>query len=285
MSNVATDKTSLFKILAIAGCAFCVAACGGNSDTEKATALLQQAENAYEARNYSMALALTDSIKNAYPKEIDVRREALHLATKATEGLTLRNLEQADSLSAVLAVRGDSLQRQLKFVKNPIEGYYVAATADPAKFFNTTGLQARVSPNGDFYLMSSLKGKSVKSTSVEVSAGGESATTATVNHDGERNDRSMGGEVITFMGVECDSLGHFVSRHAGEPMTLTFVGASSYSIPLPEAQAQEIALLYDYATTLRRFKVASLEKERLGRAVEISRSQAARTFIDKNSEK
>ncbi len=281
MSNVVTEHK--IKLSALTGLALLAVSCSGNGDTEKATALLDEARQAYEAGNFANSLSLTDSIKNAYPKEIDVRREALHLATKATEGLTLQKLEQADSLSAVLAVRGDSLQRLIKFVKNPIEGYYTAATADPAKFFSTTGLQARVSPDGNFYLMSSLKAKSVKSTSIAVSAGGEEARTSTVAHDGERNDRSMGGEVITFIGAECDSVGHFISNHSSEPIKLTFVGNSTYSMPLPEKQAQEIALLYDYATTLRRFKVASLEKERLSRAVDIARSQAARTFVEKDS--
>lgn len=283
MLNVVTNKNGFLRLSAIAGIAI-ACSCGGNGDTQKATELLEQARQACESKNYETAIALTDSIKNTYPKEIDVRREALHLSTRATEGLTVQRLQQADSLSAVLAVRGDSLQRLMKFVKNPIEGYYVAATTEPSKFFGTNGLQARVSPDGDFYLMSSLKAKSVKSTSVEVSAGGEKAATSTVVHDGERNDRSMGAEVITFMGVECDSLGKFVSTHAGQPMTLTFVGSTTYSMPLPEKQANEIALLYDYATTLRRFKVATLEKERLSRAVEIARNQAARTFVEKDNE-
>lgn len=282
MSNAVIN---LLKFSAAAGLSLMVASCGGNSDTEKATALLQEAQTAYETRNFSRAITLTDSIKNAYPREIDVRREALHLSTKATEGLTIQKLQQADSLAAVLAVRGDSLQRLMKFVSNPIEGYYVGATTDPTKFFGTTGLQARVSPNGDFYLMSSLKGKSVKSTSVEVSADGEKAATATVAHDGERNDRSMGAEVITFMGVECDSVGHFIADHLNQPLTLTFVGTSTYSTPLSENSAREIALLYDYATTLRRFKLASLEKERLERTVEIARNQAARTYVEKDTQK
>ena len=281
MSNVATN---LLKFSAIAMSLF-AASCGDNSDSRKAAALLQDAQTAYEARNFTEAIALTDSIKNAYPHEIEVRREALHLSTKATEGLTILKLQQADSLAAVLAVRGDSLQRLLKFVSNPIEGYYVGATTEPTKFFGTTGLQARVSPDGDFYLMSSLKGKNVKSTSVEVSNGDERAATATVAHDGERNDRSMGAEVITFMGVECDSVGRFIADHANQPLTLTFVGTSTYSTPLPEKTAQEIALLYDYSTTLRRFKLASLEKERLGHAVEIARNQAARTFVEKDTPK
>ncbi|MCM1077724.1 MAG: hypothetical protein NC411_10240 [Bacteroides sp.] len=284
MSNVVTDHISNISLSAVMSLALMACSCGGNGDTEKAQALLDEAQSAFEAKDFSRAITLTDSIKNAYPREIDVRREALHLSTKATEGLTLQRLQQADSLSAVLAVRGDSLQRLIKFVPNPIEGYYVAASVDPTKFFGTNGIQARVSPDGDFYLMSSLKTKKVNSTSIEVSTDGGSASTSTVAHDGERNDRSMGAEVITFIGAECDSVGHFIADNSNRPITLTFIGSSTYSMPLPEKQVQETALLYDYATTLRRFKVASLEKERLSRAVEIARSQAARTYVEKESE-
>lgn len=285
MSNVATKSLRLLPSAAILSLALLATSCGGNGDKEKATRLLNEAQSAFEARNYVEALTLTDSIKNAYPKEIDVRREALHLATRATEGLSVQKLQEADSLTAVYGAKGDSLQRLMKFVSNPIEGYYVAESVNPTKFFGSNGLQARVSPDGDFYMMSSLKAKSVKSTAIEVSAAGEKAVTSTVAHDGERNDRSMGAEVITFMGVECDSVGHFIASHLGQPMTLTFMGASTYSMPLPEAQAKEIALAYDYATNLRLFKVANLEKERLSRTVDIARSQAARTFVEKDSVK
>ena len=54
---------------------------------------------------------------------------------------------------------------------------------------------------------------------------------------------------------------------------------------LPSKEAREIALAYDYAATIRRFKVASLEKERLSRTVDIARSQASRTFVEKDSTK
>lgn len=285
MLNAATKHIRFIRNGAVFGLTLLAAACTGNGDKEKATLLLDEAQKAFEARNYVEALALTDSIKSAYPKQIDIRREALHLSTRATEGLTLMRLQQADSLTAVLGAQGDSLQRLMKFVSNPIEGYYIAASADPSKFFGTNGLQARVSPDGGFTLMSSLKAKSVRSTAIEVSAGGEKASTSAVAHDGERNDRSMGAEVITFIGAECDSVGRFISRHIDEPMTLTFIGSGTYSMPLPAAQAKEIAIAYDYSTLTRRFKVATLEKERLTRAVDIARSQAARTYVEKDSVK
>lgn len=285
MLNVAIKQLKAIKNTAVAGLCLLAVSCGGNGDAEKAGRLLDEARRSFEAGQFAQAIALTDSIKNAYPREIEIRREALHLSTRATEGLSLKKLQEADSLTVVLGIVGDSLQRQMKFVNNPIEGYYIAATADPMKFVVSTGLQARVSPNGDFYLISSLKGKSVKSTSIEVSSNGAKASTSVVPHDGERNDRSMGAEVITFMGVECDSVGNFVSRHVNEPLTLTFVGTGTYSTPLSAAQAKEIATAYDYATVTRRFKVASLEKERLTRAVDLARTQAARTYVEKDSVK
>ena len=278
MFNAAINPTRSL-LSAIASLAMLVA-CTGSGDKDKAQALLDEATAAYDARDYARALTLTDSIKSAYPGEIDIRRQGLHLATRATEGLTVQRLQEADSLVAVLGVRGDSLQRLVKFVKNPIEGYYTGVSTNPESVGSVNGLQARISPEGDFYIISSLKGRSVKSTSVSVSCNGQNASTASVAHDGERNDRSMGAEVITFMGIECDSLGHFINLHRSTPMTLTFNGAASYSMPLPQAQASEIATLYDYAVTLRQAKLASIEKERLTRALDIARNQAAKTYVD-----
>lgn len=282
MFNAATKSRHYLLIASIAVVPL-LCSCG-SGDTAKAQALLDEATAAFESHNYVGALALTDSIKTTYPAEIDIRREALHLATRATEGLTVQRLQTADSLVAVLGVRGDSLQRLVKYVENPIEGYYVGANSPAGGIVGSNGIQARISPDGDFYIISSLKARQVKSTSVTVSCDGASASTSVVEHDGERNDRSMGAEVITFMGVECDSLGRFIEQHRGTPMTLTFNGTSTYSMPLPEAQASEIATLYDYATTLRRAKVASLEKEKLSRALDIARSQAAKTYVDKSDD-
>ncbi len=256
------------------------ASCSGSADKDKAQALLDSATQAFDSGNYTLALSLTDSLKRSYPSQIEIRRKALHLTTRATEGLMLHRLETADSLLATLGVKGDSLQKLIRYVKNPIEGYYVGINAKDGGIVGSNGIQARLTPNGDFYLISSLKSKAVKSTSVTVACDGASASTSTVAYDGERNDRSMGAEVITYMGAECDSLGHFIQLHYSQPMTLTFNGSTSYSMPLPQAQAQEIATLYEYSTTMRRAKVASLEKEKLTRALDIARAQAAKTYVE-----
>lgn len=269
--------------MALAGL-FMLTACGDSASRRQAQDLYSQAEQALDEGRYEQTLLLTDSIKNSFPDQIEIRRRSLHLASRATEGLTLKRLEQADSLLAVTAVAGDSLSRLVKKVDNPIEPYYISASVNPASLKGSTGLQGRMSPDGHFYIISSLTGRKVNSTSVSVSDGASSASTASVAHDGERNDRSMGSEVITFMGVECDSLGHFLSLNRDRKLTLTFHGSSDYSIPLPPSQAEAIATLWDYSATLRKAKVASLEKERLSRALELARSHAARTYVENSDE-
>lgn len=264
-----------------------LAACGDANGTKEAARLVEEANTALEAKNYSLAQSLADSVRTAYPRAIDQRREAIHISAVANEGLNLRRLESADSLLAVLGVRADSLGRLVKFVSNPIEGYYIAAGADPLDTYNTTGIQARLSPERIFYIISTLKGKSVNSTSVSVSDGTTSASTATVAHDGERNDRSRGAEVITFMAPECDSVGRYILEHRTAPLTLTFngQGGASHSVRLPARCVGETATLYEYAVILHQAYLTSVEKERLTRAVDISRSQAARTFVEKDSVK
>ncbi len=272
--NIASIAAIIVSI-AFAGC--------NQSGNNQATALLDQAKEALNNGDFERVILLTDSLKSAYPKEIDLRRDALHLSVRATEGLTLQQLQRADSIAATLGARGDSLSHLIKFVKNPIEGYYVASTADPSNFIGSDGIQARVSPEGDFYLVSSLRSKKVNSTSVTVTDGHTSATTATVDFDGERNDRSMGAEVITFISAESDSVGKYLLKNRDLPLTLVFNGSSSYSMPLKKSQIDELALVYDYASTIRNFRIASLEKERLTKALDIARSQAARTFVEKDS--
>ncbi|MDE5828825.1 MAG: hypothetical protein K2H48_02450 [Duncaniella sp.] len=255
-------------------------ACSGDNEKKLAQALYDQAEEAIDAAHYSTAVMLIDSLKTTYPRQIDIRRRALHLTARAGEGLALQRLQSADSLLAAITAESEAMKDQIKQVDNPVEKYYVAASAKPAEFIGSDGLQARLSPDGQLYIISSLGSRKVKSTAVAVESTGERAETSSVAHDGERNDRSMGAEVITFMGVECDSLANFIAAHAADPITLTFMGEKNYSMTLPKSQAEEIAVVTRYATLLRRGRAAVVEKEKQQRILDTARSQAARTFTE-----
>lgn len=257
-------------------------ACGPDNGEKEAASLVAQARVAVDASQFARAKTLVDSVNNAYPRAIQARREAMHIGALAIEGLTAQKLQTADSLLAQLAAKAEELKPYVEYVSNPIEGYYIAKGAKADDILNSTGLQARLSPEGDFYIISNLKGKGVKSTSITVTDGAESASTATVAYDGERNDRYGGAERITFIAAECDTVGRFIFDHRLSPITLTFNGeAGSTSMSLPPKTVEQTAALYDYALTMRQARVASLEKERLSRSLDTSRSQAARTYVEK----
>lgn len=277
MSNAAT------KIIAVVSAAM-LAACGGDNGKEEAQKLYDEASAAVESGDFSRGLMLIDSIKNAYPKQIEIRREALHLMTRANEGLAVKRLESADSLVAVLQAESEAMSDKITTVSNPVENYYIVKGTDPKSIYGRDGLQARLSLDGDLYLMSSLASRKVESTAIAVECEGKRAVTATVAHDGERNDRSMGAEVITFMGAECDSVAKFIAANAGKKITLTFEGSKTYSMTLPEAQVKEIATLTEYADLVRRLKAAMIEKTKQARIVDTARSQAARTYVEKPEE-
>lgn len=265
------------KYLGIAS-AMMLAACSAGSDKEKAQALYDEAAAAVENNDFNRAIILVDSIKSAYPGQIDIRRNSLHVLARANEGLALRRRESADSLVAVLQAKSEAMSDEIIAVDNPIEKYFVVKGTDPAKFYNKDGLQARMTPDGDLYLISSLASRKALSTAIAVECDGNRAVTATVPFDGERNDRSMGSEVITFMGAECDSVARFIAENAGKRITLIFEGSKPFSMTLPETQANGIATLTRYAELIRQLKGAMIEREKQNRILETARSQAARTY-------
>lgn len=277
MLKEAIDKAVVTAVLLIAGSV--ITACS-DGDKDKAQALYNEATAAVEDGEYSKAIELLDSIDKAYPSQVNLRRTGMHLKAKAIEGYTVAELQTTDSLLAVATSDSEAMKEVVTFVSNPVEGYYVASTQKDVAVEANEGLHSRISPDGVFYVISSAKAGTL-STGVELSANGVRATSAQIQPDGERNDRSRGSEIITFTQMECDTLGHFALDHVGEPLTLTFTGEKNRSITLPAAHAKALADMYAAANIFRRLRLLQLKKNKLEQQLTIARSQQARTYSDK----
>ena len=275
MLNEPSDK---FKVLYATVLAVAMSACS-NSASDKANNLYESASESVESGNYTNAIALLDSIDSLYPGEVEVRRNGMYLRAKAIEGQTLKDLQTNDSLSVIAKTDAENLKSVMTFVSNPVEGYYIASSQKDVAVESTEGLHARISPDGVFYLISSAKG-GTKSLGVMLSAGGEEARSATVQPDGERNDRSRGSEIITFTQAECDTLGRFALSHIGQPVKLTFVGATYRSITMTKPQLDALAEVYSASVVFSRLRLLQMQKNKLEQQLTISRSQQARTFKD-----
>ena len=268
------------KLIALST-AVIMASCGGGKSVNEAEVLADSADSAVTAGNYALATELLDTLKAKYPSEIKVQRAAMNIRARANEGMIKAELQTTDSLEAVYNYRRDSLKEYFTFVNNPelVEGFYVIKEYKSSSLFSRSGVEARVAPDGQFYMISSLAGNPVKHTSITASVNGESASSASVAYDGDGNYRSGGPEMITFISSECDSIGKLLAKNPGKPARITFSGARSTSMPLPKNDARSIALAYDYSEAILMAKRLASKKELLDRQLILARDQAARTAI------
>ena len=273
-------------LLAVASCAASLfIGCSGNSQKELAMQLVQQADTAIAVADYNYALQLLDTLKAKYPEEIDVQRQAMHMRPIAIEGISIRQLEETDSLQAMYAYKTDSLMSYFRLNHNAELGsdydYYIIKELKNADIFGKTGIQGRVSPSGEFTVISSLAGPSVKHTKIGlVAPNGVTVETADISYDGERNYRSSGTETITFIGAECDTLGQVLSANPGQKFKLNFIGAKNYSIGLAPSDRRSVELAWQLAYCISQKNKLAQQRQFYERQLALARDQIARTTAD-----
>ncbi len=257
-----------------------VTSCNKKQENPEARQLLNDATAAYQAGDYTKSTELLDSLQKAYPSELTLQREAMSLRPQVIEQIALLRIASVDSATVVDNANMQQLKPQLKWIKTPgmIEGYWIDAKAYNPNFMNSTGIEARVSEIGQFYIVSSAN-PSVKHTSITLAGGNETATTPAVPYDGESNYRIGGGEVITFSPEQSDTIGDLATRIIKQPKasaTLSFNGGSGKkTIKLTPAQLNGIATAYIYSSAVIRARDNQVERQRLERTIEIARRQAA----------
>lgn len=260
--------------------AFLVVSCG-SSDKQNAEKLLIEAESHIIAEDYASALKLLDSIDVVYPSQVEVRRKAMHIRPKAIEGTTLKELEKNDSIIATLQAKYNAMSSNFETIndKRLVEPYIVAKKSNKS-LFETTGIQARITTDGEFYVISSLVGTPIKHTSVSFVCGNNEVSTSTAEYDGDRNYRSGSTEMITFINTECDTLGVFARANAGKSITLRFNGNKSKNIKMSKEDVNSFAMTHDYASVIAELKSAFRRKEFLDQQLLLARDQIARTLDD-----
>ena len=254
----------------------------GCSDNSKAAReLLSQAESMAVSGDYPGALALLDSVDSRYAAEVEVRRDAMSLRPRIMEMLTLKELSTADSMIVQLTIEADAVKDVMDFVEDSFEGYYTTKALKGKVPAEKPGLYARMSADGIYTVVSSCP-KGTESTAVGLKSGDDEVMSARVAHDGERNDRSRGVEIINFMPSECDTLGVFAERHTGGEIKATFFGEKkNHTMTLPKDQAEALGSVHKASVIVGRLHKAQLEKTRLERQLDVARSQMARTFREK----
>lgn len=269
----------------IAGLAIAGSGCSSKSENPDARNLLAKAENDFNSGNYASSIALLDSLQKTFPAETALQREAMAMRPKVIEAEATKALAAVDSAYNADIETLKSLKTQLKWIKTPgmIEGYWIAPEVYRSDFMNTTGIEARVSEIGEFYIVSSVNpAGNLKHQSIGLKTSAGNARTQNVAYDGESNYRIGGAEVITFSPAQSDTIG-MVARNAVEAnqaagASVIFYGVKGEkSVKISPAVLKGIGKAYAYSAATIRARDLQVERERLNRTIEIARRQQQST--------
>lgn len=278
-------KIKLYTACLIAGLAIAGSGCSSKSENPDARNLLAKAENDFNSGNYASSIALLDSLQKTFPAETALQREAMAMRPKVIEAKATKALAAVDSTYNADIETLKSLKTQLKWIKTPgmIEGYWIAPEVYRSDFMNTTGIEARVSEIGEFYIVSSVNpAGNLKHQSIGLKTSAGNARTQNVAYDGESNYRIGGAEVITFSPAQSDTIG-MVARNAVEAnqaagASVIFYGVKGEkSVKISPAVLKGIGKAYAYSAATIRARDLQVERERLNRTIEIARRQQQST--------
>lgn len=268
-----------------------VASCSGGSSRETAEAqgMIDAAKQLIENKQYDSSIVILDSLCKKYPKEIDIVKVAMNLKASTLEKSFTQQLAQADSVIAQNAPAVKKIAGKFRVVKTPemVEGYRVIKSISGAPLLNRTAIEPRIDDGGNLYIVSLLNGKAIQHTSLKVTVSGiGSESTAVVPYDKARNyrfsDNGISNEMVTFHFDECENFCRFIADNADKNITLTFVGKSTYSMPLSVELKHAIADSFRYSSAIRAGLNAEKAKLLLKKKLEIAQKQVARTKIDEN---
>ncbi len=252
-------------------------ACGANNaDKEAAESLVAEASTALDRGDYERAQQLLDSLSVAYPHEVEAGRSALLLRPKVMERKTAQEIVELQALMLATKSYADSLQGAFTLVPRSaeqLEAYLIHKDA-PTNWRDRNTAIARLSPSGEFYMISSLAGRSTRHTAISLSADGVTVTSGAVPFDAES---LLSRESVRFAAGKADTLGVFATQMDGKPLQLNFTGgAKAPAVTLTPKEVHAIADTWRLSQALSTMAPAARRLDQLKAKLQVSRDQQAR---------
>lgn len=271
MLKEASKTLILCAAMALGACS------GGNVEGEAANSLVAEATTALDRGNFEQAETLLDSLSATYPKQIEAGRAALRLRPRVMERKTEQEIAELQVAMLAASAYVDSISGLFTSVpaSDDIFEPYMIHKDVPANWRDRNTAVARLTPAGEFYMISSLAGNSTRHTAIRLSARGTSVTSGAVKNDSE--DR-LSRESLRFPAAKADTLGAYAVAIDGNSATLTFAGGKT--APTANLSAKEvhaIADTYRLSQALGVISAGNRRLEQLKAKLQLARDQAART--------
>lgn len=270
MKHIATLLTATL-VLASASCG------DGDKEHKAAIALSAKADSLLNAGAYEKAVALYDSLNNAYPKEIELRKASNSKRAQAIEGHVLSQIPVADRSIDSLNNRIAELYTQFDREQSTqaLNAYAVHKSLSGQKTAGTAALQPRINVDGNDvsdtpWSIAVFAPSNIGLNSLTVTtASGQSFTIDVFSNDGQV------GSIVTSV---AEPLGKYLSSHSDDTATTFVLNGSKGKAEgkLSPAFSTAVALSYNYACAKVELRSALINREKLERRLAIAREQATR---------
>ena len=246
---------------------FIFAGCGKDNDAQKR---LDEAKEMYNNELFASAKIVLDSISILYPREIEIRKEALTLMRLVELGECTRNIAYCDSVIPILTGALDNLKKGFVFEKDTDYdeiGKYIWSTMTVERNVERSYIRCGVNEEGEIYFASVyFGGRPIEHTGLKLSTkDGTFGESPVISHDGASNYRfsDMGNttEVVTFRGSNCKSITDFIMIiDVKERIKAEYTGGKSYSLNLSENDIKAMKATCELAEVLK--EINTLQKNR-----------------------
>ena len=241
--------------------------CSGKGKNAKT--YLAEAESAFNAGNHSLAKLKIDSIKLLFPQSFDEINKGFELMQRVRMAENRRNIVYCDSMLAVNYRLLTEMLNDFTYVRDPRYqefGDYVPKIYPLNTSFQQNGLRSAVSEKGQMYIESVLSGGSLKHSRIKVATkDGSFAESLSVTTDGLNyrfSTLNATYEIVRFSGNDDNGVAKFIYTFKDTPITLSFIGNRTTSIPLPEKAKKGIARSFELSTLLLDIEKLKYEKGR-----------------------
>jgi hypothetical protein len=248
--------------------ALLMASCGSGNE---AKSLYEKAKSLYENKRFIAAKNVIDSINSLYPKEIEIRREALTLMRQVERGESEQNIAFCDSVIPIREKELETLKKGFIFEKDSAyseTGNYIPPSMTVERNTERSYIRCGVDEKGEMYVASVYFGnRPIEHTGLKLSADdGTYAKTPAIAYDGGVNyrfkDNGNTTEVVTYKGNNCKDIADLVYINQKERIKAEYTGGKPFAVYLSDNDKKAILATCELALVLSEINAMKKEKAR-----------------------
>ncbi len=253
---------------------FAVSSCG-NAAKEAATELYDASEEAIAHQDYLRAIELLDTLNTRHADQTEIRRRGLGLRARAMEGIALDSIQTVDSELARATLAFNELEQRFRHIDPPapgIDGYYIPKGVD-RQSMTATGIQARVSDEGYFYIVANVQNRKIGLRAIQLKDRTETCTSADVAP--ARVITVRNSETASFSPEETSAFGSWLAEHPQASEVILLGSRGNAKINLRPALRTEISDCAAFSAAILAKRSATIRREKFERMLATARDQIA----------